>query len=524
MTPRRSATHWRGDPEALGFSGAHSPGVSLDPSALPAAALVIAVSAAMAAFAGLATAVIGGMAGYRAVYYVAVFSVLVVGGLVTLTRREPLRFAFLALIVCFPIAAAALPPGRFGIDVFHAVMLLLAIGLIGKQLTGSSGTAGSFFPTRSLLLACLLILPCIAFSQYPLWSLREFIVKNFTIYVFLLFALSELKRERGFERLVLLLSVVLLFMAAGLYIDQFLHLNLSLRGSNLNQSTISESGLAIYRAAGFFQDPQRAGAYLACMITFLLLLSARGRFDGMKLRFLVWIAIAASLGALMTTISRSAMLACLSVSAITLFLFNKWSTSVKLLVLGSAIAVAMSLAFVPVETWLNTLPAAVLERFQYVGEETEDRLMIWFDTWDMFADHPVTGIGIASFQRYLIETRPGVFNYYDIGTAAGVAYIPDQPESGYLKILYEGGILGALAALTIVADAFRRAIAVIADQRLEAHARTEMIASLAALATFGTTFVTLYTASDERMAALCAVFLAVILHRSLQAGRLAQEA
>ncbi len=506
----------------MNFNSANIPGVTADSPALPAAALIVIVAAAMAAFAGLATAVVGGMAGDRAVYYVAVFASLVIGGLVTLTRREPLRFAFLALIACFPVAAATLPPGRFGLDVFQAVMIVLMIGLAAKQLTSPSGSLASFFPTRALLLACVLIIPCIAFSQFPLWSVREFVFKNRTVYFFLLFALEELKRDGGFERLVLLLSVVLLVMAGGLFIDHFLHLNLSLRGSNLNQSTISESGLAIYRAGGFFQDPQRAGAYLACMITFLLLLSVRGRFDGMKMRFLVWAAIAVSLGALVTTISRTAILACLAVSAVTLFLFNKWNAVAKLLIMGSVIAVALALALVPMETWLNTVPTTVLERFLYLSEETEHRLTIWVDTWDMFADHPITGIGLASFQPYLIETRPGVFNYYDIGTTKGISYIPDQPESGFLKILYEGGVLGSLAALVVVGDAIRRAMTVLAGDKASPDARTELIAALAALATFGATFVTLYTPSDGRIAALFAILLAVILHRSLQLERMTQ--
>jgi O-antigen ligase len=500
----------------MSFRSANILGATVNSSVLPVAVLVTAVLAGMAVFAGMVTAVVGNMAGYRAIYYVAVLVLFVIGGLVTLTRREPLRFAFLALIVCFPIAAAAIPPARFDLTLFHAVMVALTIGLIGKKLSGSSTGFESLFPTRSLLLACLLIIPCIVFSQFPMLSLQVFILKNCTVYIFLLFVLDALKREGGFERLVLLLSIVLLFMAIGLYLDRFLHMNLSLRGSNLNQLTVSASGLEVYRSGGFFQDPQRAGAYLSCMITFLLLLAVRGRFSGMKIRFLVWAAIVVSLGALVTTISRSAILACVSVSAITLFLFNKWNAATKLAVIGSGIAAAMLIALTPVETWLNILPTTVSERFLHAREELEIRLMIWFDTWDMFANHPITGIGSGSFKPYLIETRPGVFNYYGIGTATGVAYIPDQPENGYLLILYEGGILGALAALTVVGDAFRRAVIVMTNNSTNSDARTEVIAALAGLVNFGATFLTLYTASDERIAAIFAFLVAVIWYRSLE--------
>ena len=67
------------------------------------------------------------------------------------------------------------------------------------------------------------------------------------------------------------------FIAADDGRDYFFHINLSLRGSNMNQVSY-DAGLAIYRAGGFFQDPQIAGAFLACLVTFLLVLSLRGRF------------------------------------------------------------------------------------------------------------------------------------------------------------------------------------------------------------------------------------------------------
>jgi len=142
----------------------------------------------------------------------------------------------------------------------------------------------------------------------------------------------------------------------------------------------------------------------------------------------------------------------------------------------------------------------------------------------MFADHPYTGIGPGSFKFYLLKTQPTVFNYYGIGEGAGVAYIPDQPENGYLKILYEGGIAGSLAVLLVVGDALRRALGVITGKDAEPDARTECLAALAALLVFGATFVTLFTVGDPRIAALFAFLLAVIWHRSLERARAASKA
>jgi O-antigen ligase len=475
---------------------------------LPVLGLVAAV------FAGMVTAVVGNQADYHAIYYVAVFALAIVGCVVAVTRAEPLRFAFLALILCFPVGNAPVPPGRLGLTVFTVAMFVLMVGLIGKKLFASPTANQPFFPTKSLLIACLLCIPCVVFSQFPWLSLYVFIL-SLTVYSFFLYALDELRREGGFERLVLLLSIVTLVLGIGLLIDHFLHINLSLRGSNVNQLSYSAGG-EIYRAGGFFQDPQKGGAFLASMIAFLLLLSVRGRFRGMNMRYAVWAAILVGLVALVTTISRSAILACVFVSGMALFAFNGWNAAAKLAIAGIATVLVIVMTMVPAQTWLSIVPAAVTERFANMNEDLQIRLNIWFDTWDMFADHPLTGIGLGSFQSYFIETRPTALNYNNIGTQEGITYIPDQPESGYFKIFYEGGIIGSIAALLLAGDVIRRTVSIIAGNDANSNARTEGIAVLAGVLTFGVTFVTLFTVGDSRVGAMLAFFMAVIWHRSLE--------
>jgi O-antigen ligase len=484
----------------------------------PGAALLLAVVLAGAAIAGMMAAVVGSMAGTRAIYYAVVLGFIVVGGLVAVTRREPLRFVFLALILCVPFAGTPVPPGRYELTVFDVVMVLLTIGLLWKRLAGSPAATGPIFPTGSLTLAWLLAVPCVMFSYFPAMSLKMFVL-TFAVYTFSLYALEELKREGGFERLTRLLSIALIVVAAGCFIESVLHVNLSLSGTNLNRLSYAAAGFEIYRSGGFFQDGQKAGAWLACMITFLLVLAVRGRLRDPKLRFLAWTGIVLGLGALVTTVSRAAILSCLAASVLALFVFNRWSGAVKVLIGAGAVAAAIVMALIPLDTWMGILPAAVAERFSNSREEFLHRIMIWFDTWNMFADQPMTGIGFGSFRDYLKATQPAVSNYYGLGEAEGVAYVPDNPESGYFKILYEGGILGSLAVLIVVLDALRRALGVVSSST-NPDARTEAIAALAALMVFSVTFVTLFTVSDNRVAALVAFFLALIWHRSLERARM----
>ena len=478
--------------------------------------LALLAALTLGAFAGMATATIAGRTGERAALLVALLVLVAVGGVIALTRKEPLSFGLTALIAAFPVASTLVPPGSLGVSVFDIAMLALMIGFLGKRLaTRSAVGAWQFFPTRSMLIAWAFVIPCVVFSQFPATSTQVGLQMFVGTYGFFLCTLNEQRRERGFERLVLLLSIVAIVMTVGLFVDAFLRVNLSSRGSALNQLTYLGT-TEIYRAGGFFQDPQKAAAFLAALVAFLLVLSIRSRFQGMAMRYVVWTAIVAACAGLTVTISRTAILSCLLVTVIALFAFNKWQAPAKIGVALSLVVVVGLVALTPGDVWLELAPTAVAERFLDLGASFERRFEIWFDTWDMFADHPLLGIGPSSFQEYLIETRPGAFNYYGNATAEGVVYIPDQPESGYLKILYEGGILGSAAALLVAGDAVRRAVAVAIDRSAPEHARTEAIAAIAGLLCVAATFASLFTFSDQRVGALLAFLFAVVWHRSLE--------
>lgn len=483
------------------------PAVHVSPAGPALPAPTWAAVFGLAALAGLFVAAAGGFAGPRAIYYCAVLGLIGVGGFVAATRREPARVAFLALVAALPFADVPVPPARFGVRVFDLVMLALAAALIASRFSGRRHH-GPLLPSRSFAVAWLMFLVCAACSLYPASSAQAFLV-SVGIYAFFLLTLEELGRERGFERLAALWAAVLILLSLGLFVDHFLHFNLSLRGGNLNQLTYAR-GLEIWRAGGFFQDPQKAGDFVAAMVAFLAVPAVRGRFAERRLSLLVWAAVLLGLAALFTTIARGAIIACLVVTALVLFAFNRWHPGVKLFAATAAAALALAAFLVPVSLWLDLLPDAVAARFAHVEEEFRIRLMIWFDTWDMFARHPLTGIGPGSFQPYLLDTRPGMTGYYGIGMGHGADYVPVQPESGYLTILYEGGLAGAAAALLLAADALRRAIAVLVRRSSDANARTETIAALAGLATFAVTFTTLFTVGDPRIAAQLMFFLAVL--------------
>lgn len=485
---------------------------------LPTPAAVQAL--ALAAFAGVCVAVAGTAAGMRAIYYFAILGAIAIGGMVALTRREPLRFAFLSLLAVLPLVEAPVPPGRLGVNIFDATMLAIALVLVARRFAVRQPDPLPLFPSRSFACAWLLFTACAILSLFPADSALAFLAA-IAVYTFFLCSLQELRRNDGFGLLVMIWAGATIVLSLGLFVDHFLHLNLSFRGGNLNQLTYL-AGREVWRAGGFFQDPQKAGAFLASMIAFLAVLAARDRFPAWPMRLLLWSAVALGIAALFTTIARGAIIACLAVTALSLFAFNRWHPAAKLLAAAVFAAALLGAALAPAEVWLDLLPTDVAVRFARAEEEFRIRMMIWFDTWDMFASHPLTGVGPGAFQSYLLETRPGMSSYYGIGRAEGVQYVPEQPENGYLTILYEGGLVGAAAAFLIAGDALRRAARVLARGQGAPQARTETIAALAGLAAFCITFTTLFTSGDSRIAALLMFLLAVIWRHSTPADAPAQ--
>lgn len=475
--------------------------------------MVIAAVAGAALFAGCVTALAGSMAGMRAVYLLAVPGAVALGAVFALTRAEPLRFAFLALVAGLPFVAILVPPGRFGYTVFDAATLLLMAGLLLHMAFARKGTVAPLFPARSLVVMWLLLLPCVALARYPVLA-AEALLLMFAAYVFFWFVLDELRRPSGFERLAGLLAMSVLIVAMGLVIDHFFQMNLSFGGGNLNQRTMTAEGV-IWRAGGFFQDPQKAGGFLAALLTFLLVLLLRGRFHQSWLRMLVACAIVAGAGALFLTVSRAAIMSFLLVSVLALVAANRWPALLKMTGILALVVLGVSLALLP-DLWMGLLPSSFATRLGSSHEELMIRVSIWMDTWDMFANHPVTGIGFGGFQQYLLDTRPMVTNYYGIGVAEGVPYIPSQPESGYFKILYEGGILGSLAVLVLIGATLRRGIATIANRHTSADERSQVIAGLAGLSAFAITFATLFNTVDPRVLALFAILLAVAWQPSVR--------
>ena len=474
--------------------------------------LIVAVGC-ISAFFGLFIAYFCYVTGYAAIYYLLALVLIILLPLIVMTRDDPTHFAFTALLVGLPVIPFIVPPGRLGVSIFDYSMLFVLLRELWSRATDRHVAHTPFFPTPVLMWIQILVIPVVLMAHFPGISTWVF-VENLLIYTFFLVVLREIQTTGGGERLLFLFSIAVIVLAIGVLFEKITNINLSMSGANLNRSAYA-AGVLVNRASGFFQDPQKAAQFFSCAGVLLFPIGLGHRFTRSGIRFTVWLASLVAFFAVFLTASRSALIAGFILIPFIILLGTRGGALVKL----SSIFVVSVMLFVvfllPTEALVGMLPIEVASRLGNLDESLFFRIHIWFDTWDMFADQPITGIGLGGFRSYLLAKNPAMQNYMGIGGPLGIGYVPDQPESGFFKILYEGGVLGSLASLLLIYSVFRRALLVMFAPDALPEWRAEVIGALAALLVFGLTFVTLFTLSDERNVVVLVLPLAIIWARSM---------
>lgn len=463
------------------------------------AAVVLCVGA------GLAAVKVGNSADTAGFYLLGFVAAGVAAVAALMRTRNPRVTAVLALLVLFPYIARYVPPGRLALSSFDVIVALVAFATFFRNIWQDDDKRFKWFPAPSLWVIQLLLLPSVFFSQFPATSAAAF-AENFLIYAFFLFLIESLRQPGGFERLMRFLSAATVVITIGIAIEYVTHFNLSFAPKNLNALHPGVTG----RFSGFFSDPQTAGDFLACYVALAATLLFRGRVHSEN-RWWVVAGLIFGVAGLIGTGSRTALGSALLAIVLVLFLLNKWPPAIKLALGIVAVALVAGVYSFGHEVAALVLPEKVIRRFMSSGDDFRFRMAIWQSTWSIFEDYPWFGIGYSSFRPYLDATRPVTSAP---GVYATVWSVITHPESGYLKCLYEAGIVGCSALVLFVVVTIQRAVRVL--RWGVPDAKTDVLAALASLAVFFITFFTVFMLPDERNLIVVLLPFAMIWWRSFE--------
>ncbi|MCK4577685.1 MAG: O-antigen ligase family protein, partial [Candidatus Marinimicrobia bacterium] len=221
------------------------------------------------------------------------------------------------------------------------------------------------------------------------------------------------------------------------------------------------------RVVGTIGHANAFGGYLAAIFPLTVI---SGLYSSRRLWKTISIgALPLILCALILTLSRGAWLAAIAGILIALFpqLNRLWQKYLKRRIYQiAAIPIAIGSLFLGLRFIYQLNPASAL-----------GRLFIWHITWNMFADHPLAGIG---YGRYGVEYLNYQANFFDDPSNAthfDLAANLKQADNEYLQILAETGIVGFLLFLALFVIFFSIAIRIMKKTGRE-HDRSWVIFAL----------------------------------------------
>jgi O-antigen ligase len=431
------------------------------------------------------------------------FSPLLCCCFVLLLSRDPLLFLLWITLALLPILGVIMPPARLQLSVFDFLAGGLLLLLLHRAILAQRPI--EFFPTIYVWIPIAFCIPSILTSIDLANSMTQFyrIVCLYGIYIVCRHYLNNLELIRIFN-VVIATSVII--VAATIILQKVAGTSFQLYG---DRPFVDANGILVQQGSGIFQDPQKAGQYLAVFAAYLSVLWWQGVFTGAIQKSIVVGALLTSCVALLFTISRLAIASGFGALAIS-FLFLGWHRiQQKLAVLFVGGLLILSVGIFSERPLINVLiPHDVLQRFETSASSATGRLQIWKDSWQIFENNPLTGVGLGNYQEYWLQKNPAWRRAYESGT-----HVPDQPENGYLHILYEIGLIGSAGVIFFLLAAFRSFIEKLAlpNNKLD---RSFALASALASIVYLTTFTTIFTASDARNA-LIVVCLLVALELNL---------
>ncbi|WP_406667133.1 Wzy polymerase domain-containing protein [Gallaecimonas sp. GXIMD1310] len=320
----------------------------------------------------------------------------------------------------------------FNNTVWMAALLVVGVGIFQGVNCGQWQLPG-YWKDYPLLFAALFI-PLLWSGDTAIYAVGRFFAVLAGL-MFLLALFQSFDGERD-ERSLLFIVVLSVLIEASLGA-------LQLTGWQwLPGGRVSETGI---RPQGIFQQPNVYASFLATGMMAALWLLAKHKLPASPVRKVAWLAVLfATLGLAAfgqyVTVSRTGVLA--SAGGLLLLLLAFRGQHRRVLFFGVLLLVVGELA-----GYLYTTFEHNVVRDASGVLESNGRSAIWTVSWQLFAHHPVTGVGLGGFEAAYADQRAMTFAQTGLLSMANV----DHPHNELLFWAVEGGLLPVLAILLFAA-------------------------------------------------------------------------
>ena len=328
-------------------------------------------------------------------------------------------------------------------------------------------------------------------SAFMATSITEDTIKAFielsTLCTYVFVLIKECTSEPAFvykvlQSLRISIVVSLIFLALQLTIGLDFTISKSLNGNVFQDDAI--------RYPSYFQDPQKYAQFLS-ITSFLMLVNPK---DSLKIPIGQYFLLAVMIVAMLLTGGRAALGGWLIG-----FLFVLLCSNIDFKIM---VGVLMLIGSIFIYQYKEQF--IVFNRGDNLNDSYVFRMGIWKEAYQIFKAHPLLGIAPGNYAHYVSIHYPDQFWMLD----NEIVYY-DHPESGYLKILTEYGLIGFLAIFILVLLPMIKGVI-----RFFQTKDTLFIFLVAAMISWLIGFYTIYSLGDVRIQILIGTIIGVLIARN----------
>ena len=340
-------------------------------------------------------------------------------------KEDPNRTYLKFIFIAYPFLGIDLLPSVISTTLFVFITYVFFLFFYKRSSIKYTGSS-------TYLLLFLFLLSSIGIGLFLSPDLSKDSITDFiqllAVFFFAKVLIDEVKLDVGFRTSIFnCMKITLIFSFLFLALQFIVGPSFSFaKTQNINVA----GGMTI-RYPSFFQDPQKYAQYLSAS-SFLMLLLPRKIYG--KTSQLGLLLCALSMIALLFTGGRAGLGGWLIGLLIVIVLGN---AQYRMAIISVAILVSIF-----IYNFSDTIP--IFNRAD-LADSYEFRYAIWQDAFAIFLDHPFFGIGMGNYANYVSIHNPDQYWISD----NDITFF-DHPESGYLKLLTEFGLIGFLAVMLFI--------------------------------------------------------------------------